>query len=301
MERRVADNAQKYFVTGVSMITSVGSVGKNVMAAEWTMQVSYKPFLIAVFVHEHASTFKNIKKSKEFGVNVASDDQTSLVNIAGGYSRTEIDKLKVKDAFKFIKSKHISAPMIAGCIINAECKLVAMKKLGDHTMIVGKVVSVRYDKTKKPLVYHTGRYNKIGSLIEPFRQTVRVNKPTFEWFFTASEGKFVLKCVGALLKSGIRILITTHEIKNISYETIPYVVPKKGSNYKQVIQDHLKKTGLKSTIKPEPIIKRLVLQNKKKIQRINFVLYQGKLESGLVTNSKLKPVESDPLLQTLAT
>ena len=91
MERKVAKDAQKYFVTGVSMITSTGPLGHNVMAAEWTMQISYDPLLIAVFVHQSAATFKNIKKTKEFGVNVATDEQTSLVNIAGGYSRSEIE------------------------------------------------------------------------------------------------------------------------------------------------------------------------------------------------------------------
>ena len=195
------------------MITSIGSLGRNVMAAEWTMQISYDPLLVAVFIHDGASTLKNIRETKEFGVNVASDQQTPLVNIAGGYSRTEIDKLKIKNTFKFLKSKHIKSPIIADCIVNAECKLVTTKKLGDHIMVVGKVVTMRHDETKKPLVYHTGRYYQIGSLIDPLRQEVKVNKSTFEWFSNESQGKFVLKCVGAVIKSGRRILVL-NQIKN---------------------------------------------------------------------------------------
>lgn len=164
------------------MITSTGSLGRNVMAAEWTMQISYEPLLVAVFIHNNASTLKNIRETKEFGINVASDQQTSLVNIAGGYSRTEIDKLKVRNSFKFLKSKYIKAPTIAECIVNAECKLFAIKKLGDHVMVIGKVMIMRYDETKKPLVYHRSRYYQVGSLIEPVRQSVKVDKSTFEWF-----------------------------------------------------------------------------------------------------------------------
>jgi flavin reductase (DIM6/NTAB) family NADH-FMN oxidoreductase RutF len=61
LERKIAKDAQKYFVTGVSMITSTGPLRDNVMAAEWTMQISYDPLLIAVFIHPDAATFKNIK------------------------------------------------------------------------------------------------------------------------------------------------------------------------------------------------------------------------------------------------
>jgi flavin reductase (DIM6/NTAB) family NADH-FMN oxidoreductase RutF len=57
------------------MITSRGSNGPNIMTAEWVMQISYQPVLIGVFIHEGSQTLKNIEKSKEFGINVASQEQ----------------------------------------------------------------------------------------------------------------------------------------------------------------------------------------------------------------------------------
>ena len=292
LERKVANKAQKHFVTGVSMITSIGLFGKNVMAAEWTMQISYEPILIAVFLHEGSVTLKNIRETKEFGVNVASDEQSSLVNIAGGYSGAEIDKIKVRNSFTFLKSKYIKAPTIAGCAINAECKLFSIKKIGDHVMIVGKIVTVRYDKTKKPLLYHSGRYYQIGSLIEPFRQHVKVNKSTFEWFSKEAKGKFVLKCTGTLIKSGRKVLVLKQIKNNMTYETIPYLIPKRGVNYLQSIQKHLKDMGLKVRLKQEPIIKRLVLENKNKIQRVNFVLFEGIQHETLSGNRWENKIES---------
>ena len=275
LERKVANKAQRYFVTGVSMITSIGSLGKNVMAAEWTMQISYEPILIAVFLHEGSATLKNIRETKEFGVNVASDEQSNLVNIAGGYSRYEINKLKVRNSFKFLKSRYLKVPTIAGCVINAECKLFSIKKIGDHVMVIGKVVAMKYDKTKKPLLYHTGKYYRRGSLIESIRQQVKVNKFTFEWFSKEAKGKFILKCTGALIKSGQKILVLKHFKNDMIYETIPYVMPKRGVNYLQSIQKHLKNLGLKLRLKQEPIVRKLVLENKGKIQRVNFVLFEG--------------------------
>jgi len=280
LNQRIAEKAQRYFTTGISLVTSTGPHGQNVMAAEWTMQVSYKPMLIAVFIHENSATFENIKKTKEFGINVSSEEQTMAVNIAGGYSRREIDKLKVKGSFEFLPSRKIKSTMIAGCIINAECKLVTMKKLGDHTMVVGKTVAISYNETKKPLIYHSGRYFRIGSIIEPFRKIVNVDDETFNWFSTLAKGKFVLKCVGLIIKSNNRILVLK-QTKNTPYLTIPFVVPKRGTEHFKVLDSYLKKSGLSTTINNIPILKRLTLKNKKKIQRINFVLFEGRLKSGI--------------------
>jgi len=297
LERKIPDKVQRYFVTGVSMITSTGSHGRNVMAAEWTMQISYEPLLVAVFIHDSSATLKNIRETKEFGINVASDQQTSLVNIAGGYSRTEIDKLRIRNSFKFLKSRHTKAPIITKCIVNAECKLFAIKKLGDHTMVVGKVIAMRHDETKKPLVYHTGRYYQIGSLIEPDRQPVKVDKSTFEWFSKESEGKFVLKCVGAMIKSSRRILVLNQIRNNMSYETIPYLIPTRRANYLQTLKKYLTNTGLRVKLKQTPIMKRLVLNYKNKIQRVNFVLFEGTAHN--VLDKNLWKNKTEQLLKVL--
>ena len=295
MERKVANKAQRHFVTGVSMITSNGYFGKNVMAAEWTMQISYDPLLIAIFLHESSVTLKNIRETREFGVNVASDKQSTLVNIAGGYSGSEIDKLKVKNSFIFLKSKYIKSPIIANCAINAECQLFFIKKIGDHIMVVGKVLAIRYDETKKPLLYHTGRYYQIGSLIEPFRQKVKVKKCTYDWFLKEAKDKFILKCAGAIIKSGRKVLFLKHIKNNMTYETIPYLIPKRGVDYFQLIQKYLKDQGLKVRLKPEPIVKRLVLENKNRIQRVNFVLFEGTIRS--ISSLTLLQKKDDVLLK----
>jgi len=268
------------------------------MAAEWTMQISYKPMLIAVFIHEDSATFENIKKTKEFGINVSSEVQTMAVNIAGGYSRREIDKLKVKGIFEFLPSRKIKSPMIAGCIVNVECKLVTMKKLGDHIMVVGKAVTISYDETKKPLIYHSGRYFRIGSIIAPFRKVVNVDTATFNWFSIQAKSKFVLKCVGLIIKSNNKILVLK-QTKNTTYLTIPFVVPKRGIKYSKILDFYLKKSGLSTTINDIPILKRLTLKNKKKIQRINFVLFEGRLKSN-IKNQTWKSSKLNPLLHELS-
>lgn len=298
MNRRTAEKAQRFFTTGISLITSSGPHGENVMAAEWTMQISYKPMLMAVFIHEDSATLENIKKTKEFGINVSSEEQTTEVNTAGGYSGREINKLKIKDSFELLPPRKIRSPMIAGCIINVECRLVMMKKLGDHIMVVGKAVTISYDETKKPLLYHTGRYFRIGTLIEPFRKVVNVDDKVFNYFSTLSKNRFVLKCVGLIIKSNNKILVLQHT-KDTHYFTIPFIVPKRGTEYSKLIDSYLQKLGLIVTRSDIPILRRLVLTNKKKSQRINFVLFEGRLKSN-TKNQTFQSSKSDPLLHMLS-
>ncbi len=290
LTRKVPSKAERYFSTGVSMITSRGTKGPNVMAAEWVMQISYSPVLIAIFIHSGSQTIKNIEKTKEFGVNVASKDQTTHVNVAGGYSGSEIDKLKIKNIFETSAPQKIKTPMIVGCTVNAECKLVKKEKIGDHVMIIGKVVHIEHDETKSPLIYHKGRYFKLDSTVEQDRKEVKVSKETLDFFTNLAQGKFVLKCAGVLVWSKNKIMVT--KLQNTRFETIPFITPQAGENQRDHLIRFLNKTGLDIQVDSEPIMKRLVLKNANKVQRINLVLFNGHVKKA-VPNTTWKQKHQD--------
>ena len=270
------NDAHRYFVTGVSMITSSGTKGSNVMAVEWTMQISYDPMLIAIFIHKGSVTLNNITKTKEFGVNVASDEQSTAISTAGGFSRIEIDKLSITDVFKTVKPKKIKTPLIQGCVLSAECRLFMKKTIGDHVMVIGKVVEIQYDKTKKPLIYHKNRYLQIGKQIEPDRKKISVNTRIFEIFSNGGKEKFILKYTGAIIKSKHGILVINHEN---SHKMIPLIESPKKIDYKKHLEKYLHDNGINATVRDKPILRRVILANKQNIQRINFVLFVGHVKT----------------------
>ncbi len=289
--------AQRLFVTGLSLITSYGPCGRNIMAAEWTMQISYEPMLIAVFLHEGSSTLKNIKETKYFGINVASEEQTELISVAGGYSRKEIDKLKIRNLFQTRPNKK-QFPLIAGCIINTECKLFMIKKIGDHTMIVGKVTSIRYDKAKKPLIYHNNRYFRVGQMIEPVRDEVKIDEKMFDMFCAKNQNKFILKCVGAIVRSKNKILILSNNIEQDAIKTIPYIIPTRDKDNKKELENYLENLKLDISLKDEPKIRRLFVKNESRYQRINFILFEGSLRNKSKSIT-WKSVKEDSFLRSL--
>lgn len=172
MDLPFGDERTKQFITNVGLITSNGPNGNNIMSAEWTHHVSYSPSLIAVCIHFNDATNENIKKTKEFGVNLCASDQNVLSSIAGGYHGQDVDKIEaIKElGYKFFKAKKIDVLMVEGVAMNAECKLFKQIKLGDHTTFVGEVVELYPVKDKKPIVYHAGKYWKFGDKISKPRQ-----------------------------------------------------------------------------------------------------------------------------------
>jgi len=59
----------------------------------------------------------------------------------------------------------ITAPMIEGCTLNVECRLVDTNKLGDHTMFLGEAIWAKWDPTLKPLIYRDGKYWHLGEQV----------------------------------------------------------------------------------------------------------------------------------------
>ncbi len=151
------------FITNVGLITSNGRWGHNVMAAEWTHHISYSPGLVAVNIGPEDATTDNIMGSKEFGVNLAAENQNVLSSVSGRSTGKEVDKIAVLKelGFEFYKARKIDVLMIKGSALNAECKVVKHEEAGDHTMFVGEVVELLVDENIRPLAYHDGKYWKM--------------------------------------------------------------------------------------------------------------------------------------------
>ncbi len=135
----------------------------NVMTADWVTPLSFKPFLVGISVSPKRFTHSLITKYKEFVVCVPSINMLKDVWIAGTESGPE--KLK-KMKITLVPSKKVSVPSIKESLTNFECVLETFTDFGDHTLFVGKVMNVTYDKEffkegrtnleKKPLAHLRG-------------------------------------------------------------------------------------------------------------------------------------------------
>ncbi len=154
------------FVATVGLITSYGPYGHNIMSSEWTHHVSYSPGLIAVCIGRDRATNENVRLTREFGVNIGAQNQSTLASIAGGSSGKNIDKIAVLKelGFSFYPARKIRPLMVQGAAMNAECKVSRAIELGDHTMFVGEVIDAMAN-SEEPIIYHQGKYWRFGEQI----------------------------------------------------------------------------------------------------------------------------------------
>jgi flavin reductase (DIM6/NTAB) family NADH-FMN oxidoreductase RutF len=292
----IMDNVHRYFATTVGLITTNGSKGRNVMAAEWTIHVSYEPMLIAVFVHE-SPTYQNIQETQAFGVNIASDKQAELVNIAGGYSGTEVDKLGIPGTFETYDGKNVDVPMIKGCALSAECKVVSIEKVGDHIMVVGEAVSATFDEKKFPLIYTRGNYRKLSKAKIPSgREVVKVTADQMSHFKEMSAGQFVLKAAAAVVSKNNKTLLQ----KSGNGWNLPMVAVPKGTGYKEALEKQLSTVGSAAAVWGIRGIARLTLKSGRSELRANFIMFDCNVET-LEVNTAMwfSKVPKTALLQAL--
>lgn len=166
------ENLNKGFVTTIGLVSSRGSHGDNLMAAEWTYLLSYDPAIMSVHIGNRRvkATAENIKETGVFGISLAASHQNSLSSIAGGNSALTTDKIAaLKElGFSFIRGTATDVLLSPDAVLLVECKLIKIEPIGDHTMFVGEVISAQEGSSSEPLLYSKKSYWKLGDpVIKP--------------------------------------------------------------------------------------------------------------------------------------
>ena len=227
--------------------------------------VAYDPMLIAIFIHD-SPTYWNIEETKVFGVNMASDEQSHLVNIAGGYSGTEIQKLNIPNTFETYPAKQINVLMINNCTLNAECKAITIQKIADHIMVVGEIIDAKFDDKKSPLIYTRGNYRKIASAkIAIGRKSIKINHNDLIEFKKISKGSFTLKAAVAVIHHRDKLLMVNEKSFD-KHWMLPFVNVERRSNFVSTLQKYLDSIGIIAEVRNIIGIERLMLTNSSNIK-----------------------------------
>ncbi len=107
------------------LLGSIGSDGKpNLMTIGWGLIgiIWAKPiFLTAVRISRY--THKLLEESGEFAVNVPTEDMSEACRICGTTSGREVNKFD-KTGLKWKRGEFVKAPVVEGCPIVYECRVV---------------------------------------------------------------------------------------------------------------------------------------------------------------------------------
>ncbi|MEM2897110.1 MAG: flavin reductase family protein [Candidatus Bathyarchaeia archaeon] len=169
------------FPCPVVLVTCVNSEGKpntNIITLAWVGVVCSDPPMLSLSIRPQRYSYELIEDSREFVVNIPSENILKEVDFCGMVSGREVDKF-FETKLTPEPAEKVKPPLIRECPVNIECVVKKKIPLGVHHLFLGEVVRVHVDRdildekeridfTKvTPFVYNQGEYwglhKKIGS------------------------------------------------------------------------------------------------------------------------------------------
>ncbi len=110
----------------------------NFMAVAWVSRVNMTPPMIAIAVRQGRHTRKGIVANNTFSVCIPSVEMEKVTDYCGVESGSRSDKSRLFDVFY---GELGTAPMIAECPVNMECRLLQVVELPTHGVFIGEIVA----------------------------------------------------------------------------------------------------------------------------------------------------------------
>ena len=127
------------------------------MTANSFTSVSLEPPLISVCVAEHAQLLPLLTEKRVFGINVLKEDQQNLSEFFAFANQLETDEKGMN--VRFYWTPH-NIPLMDNVLCQISCRLQATHVAGDHTIVVGEVLSASL-YPGWPLLFFRGDYTRL--------------------------------------------------------------------------------------------------------------------------------------------
>lgn len=114
---------------------------KNVFTVAWTGILCTQPPVTYISVRPERYSYELISKSKEFVINLATQEMVRAVDICGVKSGRKVDKFELTGLSTDSASK-VTAPIIVQSPVNIECRVRETVKLGTHDMFIADIIAL---------------------------------------------------------------------------------------------------------------------------------------------------------------
>jgi flavin reductase (DIM6/NTAB) family NADH-FMN oxidoreductase RutF len=150
LDQKAKETTLRQFTTGMYVIGSKGQGDEvNAMTANWALQVSFHPPLVAVAIEQDSHTRQLIDQGQVFSVNVvrSGPDAEDLVGKFVKPAKRVANKLEDEE----FTTGETGAPLLSRALSWVECRVVNQVQAGDHVLYVGEVVGAGTNGEGKPL------------------------------------------------------------------------------------------------------------------------------------------------------
>ena len=140
---------RRHLETGPIVLVSSAWKGEtNIMTMGWHMMMEFTPALFGCIISNANHSFELIRKSKECVINIPTLELADAVAGIGNCSGGAIDKFQ-KFGLTPVAADKVSAPLIAECYANFECRLYDGSRIAKYSFFVWEVVKAHVAPSPK--------------------------------------------------------------------------------------------------------------------------------------------------------
>ena len=149
-------NACGMFATGITIVTTTNADGEPVgMTANSFASVSLEPPLVLWSVGEHAASYELFSNTKHFAVHILGKEQEALSNRFASRGEDKFGGLDWKPG-------GLGSPILPDYSCLFQCQTEFAYPGGDHTILVGRVVTFDNRAGDDALLFFKGQYHTLG-------------------------------------------------------------------------------------------------------------------------------------------
>jgi flavin reductase (DIM6/NTAB) family NADH-FMN oxidoreductase RutF len=142
------------FATGVTVITTLKGEQVHGMTANAFMSVSLEPPLVLISVDRRTKMCSILHEGMHYGVSVLCETQSALSDRFAGRQGENLPEPR----FSVVHE----TPLVDGALAHFVARVEKSYWGGDHSLFLGRVEYARQN-AGTPLLFHGGRYEKLGA------------------------------------------------------------------------------------------------------------------------------------------
>jgi flavin reductase (DIM6/NTAB) family NADH-FMN oxidoreductase RutF len=150
------------FATGVTVVTTVVDGEHHAMTCNSFTSVSLEPVLVLFCAEKVARFHDAVLSSGSWAVSVLARGQEHVSRHFAIRGRS------IEGQFEGLDHTHgelTGAAIVDGALAALECRTVSTTDAGDHTVVIGEVLSLGVpDPLGDPLLYYEGRYRAVDDV-----------------------------------------------------------------------------------------------------------------------------------------
>ena len=145
MDKATRDRALQSIPYGLYVVGAVNGEKFSTIVANWAMQVSFRPALVAIAIEDDSRMRERIEASGYFSLNMLPPGDLAL---ARAFLKPKEFPGVSAGGKRFTRAAN-GSPFLQDAVASVECRVQARHVAGDHILFLGEVLDAAYRRDGK--------------------------------------------------------------------------------------------------------------------------------------------------------